>query len=172
MLAAALMISGTLAQSSDSGRIPGTNIYYIPKKDAMTDANQGSVVIPEINDTNANTYFVFQCRESGNYDVYLNTKNPLMSQNEYDTLATPALMFRVDSQPPKTMKTSGATRNGEPDLTILAFSDTNAYAIYSAFATAQSKVTVRILRNELSALDYVFPAKGFLAAFKKVNACQ
>lgn len=152
--------------------MPGVSIYYFPKKDAITDANQGRVAIGEINDTTASTIVMFFCQGAGAFDVYLTTKNPLMSQEEYDTLTTPPLMFRVDSQPAKTMNTQTATYDNAPDLTSVSFSDANGKALYSAFAAAQSKVTIRIVRNGMSALDYVFPAKGFLAAFKKVNYCR
>lgn len=149
----------------------GKNVYAVPKKDAMTDANQGKIVIREINDASGSTFIFLRCMGQGNFDMYLMTKNPLMSEADYEEDATPDVMYRIDSQAAKTLPTLGVTNHDKPDLNSLTFTDNDDLVLHNAFIAA-NKITVRILRNGMSNLDYVFPAKGYIAAWNKINRCK
>ncbi|ANE44023.1 hypothetical protein [Deinococcus puniceus] len=152
-------------------RVPNTQVYYFREFDSMTDANKSTVAVAEINDTEANTFFSFLCR-NGQPDVYLQTKNDLLTTSDYDADRYPNLMYRVDSQQAKTLPSDGATDNGKIDLTTMAFDTARDQILVAAFKNAQSKVTVRILRNSASALDYTFYVKGFKQAMTAVNNCK
>lgn len=165
------LLCAALLGTAAAEMIPNTQVYYFKKSDPMTDANKSHVVIAEINDTNANTLFYFFCRD-GQPDVFLETKNDLLTFGEYEAGRYPNLMYRVDSQQAKTLPTDGATDNGETDLKTMAFDTARDQILVAAFKNAQSKVTVRILRNSSSALDYTFNVKGFKQAMTAVNNCK
>ncbi|GAA5500603.1 hypothetical protein Dxin01_00325 [Deinococcus xinjiangensis] len=160
-----------LSTTAFAGYIPNTSIYYYPQKDAMTDENQGRLIVQEINDTSGSTMMLFQCRGAGSFEAYLITKNTLVTAEDYDANLFPDLMYRMDSQPAKTLKTDGATDSGEPDYNTLAFTKAGSNALFQSFVNG-NKVAVRVLRRGLSALDYTFSAKSFTAGFKNVNNCK
>ncbi|MFD2608561.1 hypothetical protein ACFSR9_03780 [Deinococcus taklimakanensis] len=164
-LLACLPCAGALTQVA-----PG--IYNQVKKDPMTDANLGAVFIREVNDRDINTLFLLKCDGTGGYDFYLMTKNPLMTQADFDLEATPDLMYRIDTQTARTLSTSTVFTDDDPDLTSLSFSATGDRTLFDAFWVARNKVTVRVLRRGMSALDYVFPAKGFIEAYRKIGRCR
>lgn len=147
-------------------------IYSQTKKDPMTDANLGALVIREVNDRDVNTLFLLKCDDTGGYDFYLITKNPLMTRADFDLEATPDLMYRIDTQAARTLSTRTALSDDAPDLTSLSFSATGTRALFDAFWVARNKVTVRVQRRGMSALDYVFPAKGFIEAYRKISSCR
>ncbi|MFC3859391.1 hypothetical protein ACFOPQ_01200 [Deinococcus antarcticus] len=161
----ALSMVPALAQST------APNISYSVKKDAMTDANQSILIVFEENDTIGVTYVGLRCDGMGGYEVFLKTKNPLFTQTDLSLGGFPTLMYRIDSQPPRTLQTSPVTRNGELDYSTLTFSAGGSQAINNAFIAA-NKVTIRVVRAGQSNLDYRFPAKGYIAALNKVNRCK
>ncbi|WP_075831019.1 hypothetical protein [Deinococcus marmoris] len=152
-------------------RVPGTNTYYEKDLDAMTDANTSMVVVAEINDTQGETAMAFICRD-GKASAFLNTKNNLMSSGEYDLERSPNLMYRVDSQQAKTIPSQTGLTSGEPDLTLLAFDDARDAILTAAFTNTTSKIVMRVLRNNGSALDYTFSTGGFKEAMRAVNSCK
>lgn len=153
--------------------LPGTGnrVYYIKEKDPITDENKGLVFIREINDTTGDTTAGFLCRK-GQPQFYLFTKNMLLTQDDYDAELTPNLIYRVDSQQPKTVETTSVTRSGEAELTALAATSSGDQTLFTAFRNAQSKIVIRVMRNGMSELTYTFPTKGFTQAAKLVNNSQ
>lgn len=153
--------------------IPGTGnkVFYIKKKDPITDENRSGIFVREVNDTNSATVAGFLCRE-GRPQFYLFTKNMLLTQEDYDAEIIPSLIYRVDAQQPKTVEMTSVTSDGEPDLTSIAASGSGDQTLFTAFKNAQSKVVIRVMRNGMSELTYTFPTKGFTQAAKLVNNCQ
>lgn len=152
-------------------RVPGTSTYYNYRTDAMTDANQSFVVIAENNDTTAETTLDLICR-GGNVEIYLNTKNDLLSADDYDLERAPNIMYRVDAQQAKTIPTVVTTNNDEPDYTTLGFDVARTQIMLAALTNAQQKITIRILRNGASALDYTFSTKGFKDGMRMIKNCK
>ena len=152
-------------------RIPGTDAYYSYEVDAMTDANESFVVIAEVNDTSAETTFLILCR-NGQPRMYFDTKNDLLSVEDYDMDRSPNLMYRVDAQQAKTIPTVPTMQDGEPDYTTLGFDTARTQIMLTALTNAQQKITFRILRNGASALDYTFSTKGFKEAWRNVKSCK
>ncbi len=138
----------------------------------MTDANQSSLAIAEVNDTGANTFVGVFCDGKGGYDILLKTKNPLMTKNDLDLDRSPKVMYRIDAETPKTVSTKTATLKNAPDLTAVWFTEQAEKEIYRAFVRGRSKVTMRVLRDGMAPLDYVFTAKGFLAGMEKIGNCR
>jgi hypothetical protein len=165
------LLCAALLGTAAADMVPNTQVYFFKEFDSMTDANESYVVVAEVNDTEANTYFSFLCR-NGNPDIYLNTKNELLTSSDYDSGRSPNLMYRVDNQQAKTLPTLTASNNDAPDLTTLAFDTARDQILVAAFKNAQSKVTVRILRNSGSPLDYTFYVRGFKQAMTAVNNCK
>ncbi|GHF99802.1 hypothetical protein GCM10017783_09900 [Deinococcus piscis] len=161
-----------LTTAAAAGQIPGQPIYYFPKRDVMTDANQGSLAIAEANDTGANTFVGVFCNGQGGYDIILNTKNPLMTENSFYLNRSPNVMYRIDSEAPKTVKTETAFLDDAPDLTAVWFTEQAEKEIYRAFVRGRSKVTMRVMRDGMAPLDYVFTAKGFIAAMERIGNCR
>lgn len=167
-LALALLLPTAAAEVK---RVPGTDTYYNYRTDAMTDANQSFVVIAEINDTTAETTLDLICR-GGNVEIYLNTKNDLLSADDYDLERAPNIMYRVDAQQAKTIPTVVTTNNDEPDYTTLGFDEARTQIMLAALTNAQQKITIRILRNGASALDYTFSTKGFKDGMRMIKHCK
>lgn len=166
LTAAALMtVSPALAQKV----VPGSKVVYFVQKDPITDENKGAVYVPEINDTNANTFLRFSC-QMGRVEVFLNTKNPLLSLDDWDNDVTPQLIYRVDAQQPKTLETNAVVSDDEPVLEALGV--LNDAVLVQAFTNATSKVVIRVMRNGMNPLDYTFATKGFAQAMKAVNSCR
>jgi hypothetical protein len=166
LLAAALPTAG-----AEFLQVPGTDVYYSYETDAMTDANESYMLIGEINDTAGATAFYIICRE-GQAEVFLKTKNTLLSADDHAVKRTPNLMYRVDAQQAKTIPTATALKNDEPDYTALTFDKARTQILLTAFSNAQQKIAVRILRNDASALDYTFSTKGFKDAWRNVKSCK
>ncbi|MBX8464635.1 hypothetical protein [Deinococcus sp. RIT780] len=152
-------------------QVPGTNVYYSYETDAMTDANESYVVIAEVNDTSAETTLAILCRQ-GKPEIFLNTKNDLLSVEDYDMERSPNLMYRVDAQQAKTIPTTVTTKDGEPDYTTLGFDVPRTQILVTALTNAQQKITFRILRKGASALDYTFSTRGFKDAWRGVKNCK
>lgn len=168
----AILALAGLTAAAAAGQIPGQPIYYFPKRDVMTDANQGSLAIAEANDTRINTFIGVFCNGQGGYDILLNTKNPLMTENNFYLDRSPNVMYRIDSEAPKTVKTETALLDDAPDLTAVWFTEQAEKEIYKAFVRGRSKVTMRVMRDGMAPLDYVFTAKGFIAAMEKIGNCR
>lgn len=163
--AALLTVSPALAQTI----VPGTKVLYLKQLDPITDENNSVVVVVEINDTAANTFLRIRCRQ-GAPDVFLITKNPLMTQEDWEANVFPDLVYRVDAQQPKTLATDGVIADDESVLNELAF--VNDTVLIQALTNATSKVVMRVMRNGMSPLDYTFATKGFAQAMKAVNNCR
>ena len=165
----ALLAFAGFAQAS---YVPGTSVYYFPEKDPMTDANTGRLIVAEVNDTQAATVIGVKCLGNGDFDIFLKTKNPLMTAASYENEAFPKLMYRMDSQPAKTISTVGVIDDkGAPIYNSLAFGDAEDKALLQAFIKG-NKVAIRVLRDGMSQLDYTFNARGFTAGFKAINNCK
>ena len=169
LIGISLLAAMTTAQAIT--RLPGTDVYYKVDKDAMTDENQSIVIVSEVNDTAGNTGVYFRCRGSGGYEVFLRTKNALLTEANYDAEKFPNVMYRVDKQTAKTIPSEGVVSGDQREYTVLTFSDSNARALHQAFVAA-NKLAIRILRDGLSPLDYTFNARGFIAGMKAVNNCR
>jgi hypothetical protein len=166
LLTAALMtVSPALAQT----QVPGTKVVYFTQKDPITDENKSVVAVAEVNDTDANTFLRFRCI-AGAVDVILFTKNPLVTLTDWENDVSPQLIYRVDAQQPKTLITNGIVSDDEPVLTALGLENDNV--LVQAFTNATSKVVIRIVRRDMSPLDYTFATKGFAQAMKAVNSCR
>lgn len=149
----------------------GPRVSYIPKKDAMTDANQSYVVILENNDTTGESFLGVKCDGKGSFEVFLKTKNQLLTQEDFNKQIMPKVMYRIDSLAPKTLTTLYTTFNGTPDLRNLAFTSAGDQELHKAFIKA-NVLRVRILRNGMSNLDYTFNLTGYIYAFSKINGCK
>lgn len=152
--------------------IPGTRVSYRLGKDAITDSNTSHLFVDEATNDD---YIEFFC-EKGQPIFYLNSTTEILSQEDYDDDKTPNLIFRVDSQTPKTIPTVTVNQSDDPDdyshLSTLAVEDKNDPLIFSAFKNASSKVAIRVTRSNGRELTFTFPVKGFTQALAKINNCK
>lgn len=170
LMAGLLTLLSSAAYAADI-YVPGTLVSYAKHKDPITDENQSNLYVDEVNDTVNKTYVNFQC-EGGRFVFYLNSKDILLSQQQFDDDTPPDFVYRVDSQQPKTLKTVTASSDDKPDLNTLAVEDRSDLTILNAFKGAQSKVVIRVLRQGMRELTFTFPVKGFAQGLKAVNNCK
>lgn len=168
LLAAAVLL---LASTSTAKVLPGTLVEYFVDKDAITDENTSTLFVRELNDTGGNNVVMFKC-EQGHPEFYLLNKSNLLTQEDYDASVLPQVIYRVDSQAPKTLPTSSVTSDGTPKLTALSLAGNTDATMFTAFSNAQSKVILRVLRKGMKELTFTFPTKGFNQAVKIIGNCQ
>lgn len=160
----------TFLSTASATVLPGTMIEYFVQKDAITDENTSTLFVREVNDTGGNNVVMFKCA-AGQPAFYLLNKSPLLTQEDSSNGITPNLIYRVDSQNPKTLTTTGATRGGQPVLEALTLMPGGDATLFTAFKNAQSKVVIRVLRRGMSELTFTFRTKGFNQAVKLIDSC-
>ena len=147
------------------------NVYFFNRKDAITDANKSSLVLPEVNDTIGSTAIFFYCgKVFPNLEIH--TKNLLYSQKDYDSGILPKATYRIDSNLPIDINFEALYKNGVRDYTMVAVPDIFAISMYRDLLMAKNKVAIRIYRPNLPELTYTFSAKGVLKAHDRIRKCK
>lgn len=129
----------------------------------------------EENDTVGLTYLSFECLREGAMSLFLESKNPLMTQTDSDAEIWPRVQFRMDNAALKNLPVSGAQEydgNGNPTPQLNALQIDEAGLLMQAMASAKTRVQVIIQRNGMSSLTYNFPVYGLEIAMKTVRFCK
>lgn len=137
--------------------------------------NYSSLSIRERNDTVGLTYISLECRGTGRMALYIESKNPLLTQADFDAELYPRVLYRIDNGSLRTLPVSGALEVGEneethPDLNTLAVDE--AGTLLQALASARQRVAITIERRGFSPLTYDFPVFGLEMAMKAIRSCN
>lgn len=159
-------------------RVPGTSTYFSAGRDPITDANTGSVIIDEVNDTSGQTAFTVRCADRDRPELWasLTSKNTLISAQDALAGLQPALTLRLGDAPPVVLRESDLVTvvDSRDDLLTRRIGLRGAVvrSIVNGLNAGQ-RLVVRV--NRLSggqALTYTFPAAGFGTAWAGVNGCE
>lgn len=159
-------------------RVPGTYTYYSAARDPITDANTGSVVIDEANDTSGQTRLALRCADRDRPALWatLTTKNALLSEDEAYAGLKPAVTIRLGDDPAAVLRDSDLVSVVDRQENVLTRNIGFQGAVAAQIAAglnAGKRLVVRVNRRTGGqALTYTFPARGFDVAWAGVNGCQ
>ena len=159
-------------------RVPGTFTYYSAARDPITDANTGSVIIDEVNDTSGQTRFALRCADRDRPTLWatLTTKNALISEEEAYAGLKPAVTIRLGDDPAVVLRDSDLVSVVDTRENVLTRNIGLQGAVVRQIAAglnAGKRLVVRVNRRTGGqALTYTFPARGFDVAWAGVNGCQ
>lgn len=175
LLLASLALSGLALAAT---RVPGTFTYYSAARDPITDANTGSVIIDEVNDTSGQTRFALRCADRDRPALWatLTTKNALISEDEAYAGLKPAVTLRLGDDPAVVLRDSDLVSVVDTRENVLTRNIGLQGAVVRQIAAglnAGKRLVVRVNRRTGGqALTYTFPARGFDVAWAGVNGCQ
>lgn len=159
-------------------RVPGTFTYYSAARDPITDANTGSVIIDEVNDTSGQTRLALRCADRDRPALWatLTTKNALLSEEEAYAGLKPAVTIRLGDDPAVVLRDSDLVSVVDTRENVLTRNIGLQGAVVRQIAAglnAGKRLVVRVNRRTGGqALTYTFPARGFDVAWAGVNGCQ
>lgn len=137
--------------------------------------NFSTLQLRERNDTVGLTYLLLQCSGNGEFGMFLESKNPLVTQQDFDAERTPRVLFRVDNGPLKPIASMNAqqlTEDGTP-LPDLNTVELRPQIMADAIGAAKSRVQVVVERlGGWTTLTYDFPVMGFGAALRTLRSCE
>lgn len=178
LLLGGLMSAALSSTALAATRVPGTYTYYSAARDPITDANTGTVVIDEVNDTSGQTRFALRCADRDRPELWasLMTKNALLSEEDAYAGLKPTVTIRLGDDPPVVLRDADLVTvvdRGENVLTRNIGFQGAVVAQIAAGLNAGKRLVVRVNRRSGGqALTYTFPARGFDVAWAGVNGCQ
>lgn len=138
-----------------------------------TGNNISHLTLREENDTAGLTYLSFECDGAGKMVLYLQSKNPLVSQRDFDAEQLPKVSYRLDNGSLKGVpvyQAYEADSNGEAiaDLGALLLGN----QVFQQITNASKRFQLVVERQNLSKLVYNFPIYGLDISIKTINYCK
>ncbi|MFD2610789.1 hypothetical protein ACFSR9_15320 [Deinococcus taklimakanensis] len=135
--------------------------------------NTSMIAIHEENDTGRLTYITLECRGTGRMAVYVQSKNMLLTQEDFDLEIMPKVSYRIDNGALKSLEVYPAHEfdaNGEPvpDLAAVGLPGD----VLGEIARAGKRIQIVIERNGFSKLTYSFPTYGLETSMKLIQFCN
>lgn len=148
-------------------KVPGTRVSYKIKQDAMYDQNASMVFVDDVADKTGKTYVAFVCDNgAAQFRLYAPTVLGSYAGEKVD------FSIRADKGTVKTGLANLQHDNSTGRLSRIEMGYGASMEILTMFMAAKTQVIVRVERSSGSTVNYTFPTKGFMQAYRAINSCE